>query len=243
MGCLFAAAIWDRIDKWCQIIKLGPQSFKDALLNKTTSRTIIINPKKADKKKQGAVDSFVADAKNLETLSKTYEICISIGLKGFSIRYPGGLSIIITSKDALEVDKIIQNGNVAWKSHWQSVIKWTLEEKQSAFNQVCAGDFNDFIFRAGLMEFRMKGKRFTYLNNNGRKCSRIDRIMLNQVFLNSWPLILSDHPPLILITNPLDFGLIPFRFIIHGYNILISMSSSSKPTSSSLSWAYPNTDS
>lgn len=65
----------------------------------------------------------------------------------------------------------------------------------------------------------MKGRKYTYASKNGKKLSRIDRILVCQEFINQWPEScfsalprhLSDHSPLILITNPLDFGPIPFR--------------------------------
>ncbi|KAK1418693.1 hypothetical protein QVD17_27839 [Tagetes erecta] len=64
-----------------------------------------------------------------------------------------------------------------------------------------------------------KGRKFTYASKNGRKLSRIDRILTCSDFINQWsdacytalPRYISDHAPLILTTIPQDFGPIPFR--------------------------------
>lgn len=93
-------------------------------MNKPTSRTIIINPKEVDKKRHWAVNSFVVDAKNMESLCKCEEICKSMGLKDLSVQYLGGLSSLITLKDPLEVDSLLQNKKELWKPFWQSVLRW-----------------------------------------------------------------------------------------------------------------------
>ncbi|XP_022013966.1 uncharacterized protein LOC110913443 [Helianthus annuus] len=93
------------------------------------------------------------------------------------------------------------------------------EHLNSSFDPACARDFNEFIYDAGLFEFAIKGSKFTYCRNRGRKLSKIDRILVNQAFIDLWsdacfmalPRYLSDHSPIMLITDPFDFGPIPFR--------------------------------
>ncbi|XP_076937062.1 uncharacterized protein LOC143604483 [Bidens hawaiensis] len=66
----------------------------------------------------------------------------------------------------------------------------------------------------------MGGFLFTFLSEDGGKCSKIDRVLVGTEFLNRWPeaslLALpkkySDHRPLILTCADQKFGPKPFRF-------------------------------
>lgn len=101
-----------------------------------------------------------------------------------------------------------------------NAVRYPDERRNSNFDQVSASDLNDFIYNADLSEFPMKGRKYTYAMKNGRKLSRLDRILVDHDFINNWPdssftalpRYLSDHSPLILISNPQDYGPIPFRF-------------------------------
>ncbi|XP_022023673.1 uncharacterized protein LOC110923927 [Helianthus annuus] len=94
------------------------------------------------------------------------------------------------------------------------------DRRNSTFNSSEAKDFNEFIHNSGLEKFSMKGRRYTYAKKKGAKMSKIDRFLICTNFMENWsdacltalPRFLSDHSPLVLATNPLDFGSIPFRF-------------------------------
>ncbi|KAJ0433987.1 putative Endonuclease/exonuclease/phosphatase superfamily [Helianthus annuus] len=94
------------------------------------------------------------------------------------------------------------------------------ERRNSVFNSICAGFFNDFIDEAGLIEFGMKGRRFTFLAPNSNKLSKIDRFLVCKDFfadspescLRALPRLHSDHCPVLLETNRNNFGPKPFRF-------------------------------
>ncbi|KAK1425291.1 hypothetical protein QVD17_20642 [Tagetes erecta] len=96
------------------------------------------------------------------------------------------------------------------------------ERKNTVFNTGCARNFNDFIHNSRLLEYQMKGSKFTYARRSGAKMSKIDRFLICQDFFDLWhdtclmalPRYLSDHSPLILIIVPIDFGPIPFRFFL-----------------------------
>ncbi|KAJ0512948.1 putative AP endonuclease 1, Endonuclease/exonuclease/phosphatase superfamily [Helianthus annuus] len=47
------------------------------------------------------------------------------------------------------------------------------ERLNSVFNRTCAKDFNDFISDNGLVEYGMKGRRYTFLAPNSNKLSKI----------------------------------------------------------------------
>ncbi|XP_076884607.1 uncharacterized protein LOC143533846 [Bidens hawaiensis] len=94
------------------------------------------------------------------------------------------------------------------------------KRKNSVFCLSSASDFNNFINRADLYEYNIGGYKFTYLSDVGNKCSKIDRILVGQEFINYWPLATltalpkkySDHRPLVLSCVDLNFGPKPFRF-------------------------------
>ncbi|KAM0005118.1 putative Endonuclease/exonuclease/phosphatase superfamily [Helianthus debilis subsp. tardiflorus] len=66
----------------------------------------------------------------------------------------------------------------------------------------------------------MMGCNFTYMTDNGRKFSKIDRILVSFSFLSQWPAAQcfglqrykSDHRPLLLLCSDISFGAPPFRF-------------------------------
>ncbi|XP_076903259.1 uncharacterized protein LOC143558289 [Bidens hawaiensis] len=96
------------------------------------------------------------------------------------------------------------------------------EKRNSKFNQSSASDFNSFIDEACLMEYGMKGKRFTFLTGAGNKCkmSKLDRFLVCGYFFSRWaeaccralPRNLSDHCPILLSLVNKNFGARPFRW-------------------------------
>ncbi|KAK9048814.1 hypothetical protein SSX86_032219 [Deinandra increscens subsp. villosa] len=90
----------------------------------------------------------------------------------------------------------------------------------SSFNQSSADAFNRFISHAGLCEYQMGGSKFTYSYGNGKNFSKLDRVLVCADYFHKWPgarltalpRLWSDHCPLILKSNLLDFGPTPFKF-------------------------------
>ncbi|MFS7913005.1 putative RNA-directed DNA polymerase [Helianthus anomalus] len=93
------------------------------------------------------------------------------------------------------------------------------ERLKTRFNSLCAGNFNSFIYEAGLLEYDMRDRKFTRWGDNGRKGSKIDRMLVCSEFFSLWPSAcfralpryLSDHSPIVLITKESNFGPKPFR--------------------------------
>ncbi|KAJ0469831.1 putative RNA-directed DNA polymerase [Helianthus annuus] len=101
-------------------------------------------------------------------------------------------------------------------------VRWFEERKNSKFNSKAAEDFNNFIDEATLQEYYMQGNKFTYLTGvgNSAKMSKIDRVLVCEDFFTRWngacfralARELSDHSPLLLSTNELNFGAKPFKW-------------------------------
>nr|KAJ0187389.1 hypothetical protein LSAT_V11C900461260 [Lactuca sativa] len=101
-----------------------------------------------------------------------------------------------------------------------NVVRLPEERMGSGFCQSSAYYFNDFIHTLGLLEIKMGGRRFTYMNSAGDKHSKLDRFLVSLNSLNSWPnlnvtalpRVHSDHCAILLSASQLDFGPTPFRF-------------------------------
>ncbi|XP_022018876.1 uncharacterized protein LOC110918904 [Helianthus annuus] len=100
-----------------------------------------------------------------------------------------------------------------------NAVRFREEKRNCSFKQTCANNFNSFILEAGLLEYNMLGRRFTYCSASGRKMSKLDRFLVNHSFFNEWPEarvevlpgFLSDHYPIILCSVANNFGPKPFR--------------------------------
>ncbi|KAJ0877963.1 putative RNA-directed DNA polymerase [Helianthus annuus] len=111
-----------------------------------------------------------------------------------------------------------------WNGFWVvagdfNAVRDESERKNSGFRVACANNFNDFIAQASLLEYDMKGFRFTCSRENGKKLSKLDRILVNPEFFNKWPsaslralpFLYSDHCPIVLEVGDKNFGPKPFR--------------------------------
>ncbi|XP_028081929.1 uncharacterized protein LOC114283306 [Camellia sinensis] len=82
-------------------------------------------------------------------------------------------------------------------------------------------ELNDFIDKSEVNDLPLLGRRYTWCNaREGEKWSRIDRVLVDPKWLESFnlklwglPRVLSDHSPLLLMEDERDWGPRPFRFI------------------------------
>ncbi|KAI3497002.1 hypothetical protein L1887_39382 [Cichorium endivia] len=94
------------------------------------------------------------------------------------------------------------------------------ERMNSIFCPYSAAAFNKFIGEASLLEHNMGGRKFTHAWENGAKLSKLDRFLVCHKFMNLFPASsvtalnrhLSDHSPIILCSEKIDYGPPPFRF-------------------------------
>ncbi|KAJ9556364.1 hypothetical protein OSB04_010978 [Centaurea solstitialis] len=98
-------------------------------------------------------------------------------------------------------------------------VRCTDERRGSALDSRGRKIFNDFIVTAGLTDLNLGGRRFTWMNADCSKLSKLGRFLINQNFLYGWPLsnalvlprVLSDHCPILLDSKVVDFGPTPFK--------------------------------
>ncbi|KAK1414539.1 hypothetical protein QVD17_30285 [Tagetes erecta] len=98
-------------------------------------------------------------------------------------------------------------------------VRFPSERLNSQFCKSSTDLFNQFIDDGKLKEYSMGGRRFTYMTKDGKKLSKIDRILVCNDFFSYWPdasLIAlprdcSDHCPVMLNVQVRDFGPIPFK--------------------------------
>ncbi|KAI5447832.1 hypothetical protein KIW84_015326 [Lathyrus oleraceus] len=88
------------------------------------------------------------------------------------------------------------------------------------FNIQEAEDFEGFISSMNLVDVPMINKRFTWFNLDGSACSRLDRFLISEKLFDLWGVggivagdrSISDHCPIWLNCNFVDWGPKPFKF-------------------------------
>nr|GEU70092.1 RNA-directed DNA polymerase, eukaryota [Tanacetum cinerariifolium] len=94
------------------------------------------------------------------------------------------------------------------------------QHARSVFNARGADVFNSFISGSGLTKCQLEGYSFTWAHPSAKKMSKLDRFLMTNGLLSSFPHIsaisldiyLSDHRPIFLREVIVDYGATPFRF-------------------------------
>ena len=81
--------------------------------------------------------------------------------------------------------------------------------------------FNNFIEDSSLVDLPVCGRLFTWYRGDGHSMSRLDRFLLNDVWCMTWPNCtqialqrgLSDHVPLVLRVDVVNWGPQPLRML------------------------------
>ncbi|KAJ9549100.1 hypothetical protein OSB04_021643, partial [Centaurea solstitialis] len=100
-----------------------------------------------------------------------------------------------------------------------NAVRFQEERKGSLFDYKEAADFNHFISVAGLQDIQFCGRRFTRFSKDGKKMSKLDRFLVTANFFSFWkdPFVqvlhrtISDHCPIVLNVDEVNFGPKPFR--------------------------------
>jgi len=106
-----------------------------------------------------------------------------------------------------------------------NVVRSKEERKGSHFDSNEASDYNDFISSSGLYDIQFAGRRFTRFSKDGLQMSKLDRILVTSSFFNFWkdPFVqvlhrsISDHCPILLKVDEINFGPSPFRVFDSGF--------------------------
>ncbi|GKV41862.1 hypothetical protein SLEP1_g49342 [Rubroshorea leprosula] len=81
-------------------------------------------------------------------------------------------------------------------------------------------EFDNFINNAALIDLPLLGRKYTWYNSNGQYMSRIDRFLLSEDWVSRWGDVkqwglrrsVSDHCPILLKNEKIDWGPKPFKF-------------------------------
>ncbi|GKD75383.1 putative RNA-directed DNA polymerase, partial [Tanacetum coccineum] len=125
-------------------------------------------------------------------------------------------------KEALRssLESLLAAFNLTWIIFGDfNVVRLPDERLGSRLNIGEANVFNDFIYRCGLFDFPLGGRKFTRFDREGSKASKLDRFLVNQHFFDHWndasvtvlPRLLSDHSPILLKVGSPNFGPKPFK--------------------------------
>ncbi|GKA50366.1 RNA-directed DNA polymerase, eukaryota [Tanacetum coccineum] len=103
-------------------------------------------------------------------------------------------------------------------------VRYEHERFGATFNSQGANAFNNFISFAGLIDLPLEGYTYTWAHKSASKMSKLDRFLISDGLLMSFPHIsaicldrhLSDHRSILLKENSFDFGPTPFR-IFHSW--------------------------
>ncbi|GKB21975.1 RNA-directed DNA polymerase, eukaryota, reverse transcriptase zinc-binding domain protein [Tanacetum coccineum] len=93
------------------------------------------------------------------------------------------------------------------------------ERVGSIFNNIEADYFNFFIDATSLVDLPIRGRCFTWMNKAGTKLSKLDRFLILEDVIDLLPdiritaldKIWSDHNPILLHVDKIDFGPSPFK--------------------------------
>ncbi|GKC85625.1 RNA-directed DNA polymerase, eukaryota, partial [Tanacetum coccineum] len=114
------------------------------------------------------------------------------------------------------------NGEVVIMGDFNEV-RYKSDRFGSVFNVHNANVFNSFISNSGLVEVTLGGSIFTWCHKSATKMSKLDRFLVSESLLSTYPNInaitleryLSDHRPILLRETQYDYGPTPFRFFHH----------------------------
>ncbi|GJZ29854.1 RNA-directed DNA polymerase, eukaryota, reverse transcriptase zinc-binding domain protein [Tanacetum coccineum] len=100
-----------------------------------------------------------------------------------------------------------------------NAVKNDQERVGSIFNNIKANHFNSFIDATSLVDLPIGGRYFTWMNKAGTKLSKLDRFLISKyvidllpdIYITALDKIWSDHNPILLHVDKIDFGPSPFK--------------------------------
>ncbi|XP_071718585.1 uncharacterized protein [Rutidosis leptorrhynchoides] len=108
-----------------------------------------------------------------------------------------------------------------------NAVRFPHERYGTCFNQAKANDFNSFIHDCSLVDIKLGGRAFSRFNKRFTHRSLLDRFLVSDGILGTFPylsgIILSnlwsDHCPIILRNERVDYGPIPFKLFHSWFEI------------------------
>lgn len=127
------------------------------------------------------------------------------------------------------------------------VVRRPCERSGCTFKPIKAVDFNTFLSDTELLDVKQGGRRFTRVSWDGLKMRKLDRLLINKAFAEDLEdtttvvgdRVFSNHCPVMLKANVVDFGPSPFRSYDHwltlqGFTALVKVLWDQNPICGSL---------
>ncbi|KAK8605390.1 hypothetical protein V6N13_102172 [Hibiscus sabdariffa] len=123
-----------------------------------------------------------------------------------------------------KVVTIILEKNVAWCVGGDfNMVRCVDERRGCVIGRREISDFCNFVEVAALSDVLLQGKLFTWFGS-GNKCGQLDRFLVSTDWFQRFdslvvinlPRELSDHSPIMLVSDVCDSGPKPFRFLKRG---------------------------
>ncbi|XVE88638.1 hypothetical protein DITRI_Ditri19aG0085600 [Diplodiscus trichospermus] len=168
-------------------------------------------------------ESFFSE--KLKTVSQRYILVIGT-IKSVQFKYDFG-NIYAPNDDGErlrfweELTQILGNINVHWCQGDFNVVRCVEKKLGVSYNQVAMQQFSEFIDNLRLVDLPLLGGRYTWCNNRSEPTfCKFDRFLLDPKFLakfpslvqKTWPRSLSDHHPISLREEVMNWGPRPFKF-------------------------------
>ncbi|XP_071740253.1 uncharacterized protein [Rutidosis leptorrhynchoides] len=126
-----------------------------------------------------------------------------------------------------ELSKLLANSNDAWILCGDfNEVREESDRFNCDFLEYRARRFNEFIANNSLIEIPLGGRKFTRVSDDGVKFSKLDRFFVSEKCLDIWKDLVgnilerkhSDHCPILLKNENLNFGPKPFKVFDTWFN-------------------------
>lgn len=119
-------------------------------------------------------------------------------------------------RELLQIMEVVKDELICLVGDFNS-IRDVKERSNCCYRRSDMQGFNCFIKDANLLDLEMENDSFTWFGPQG-KCSKLDRFLVNEVWLESgqWTVkalckLSSDHKPILLSCNLISWGPKPFK--------------------------------
>ncbi|XVE81889.1 hypothetical protein DITRI_Ditri15bG0102300 [Diplodiscus trichospermus] len=128
-----------------------------------------------------------------------------------------------------ELEELLSNVEIPWCLGGDFNVVRSSEEKIGVvYNQTAMSQFSNFIENMGLVDMPLTGGKFTWCNNRASPTfCRLDRFLISPEIFSKfdglyqmvWPRSISDHWPVLLLMESVNWRPRPFKFFNYWMNL------------------------